>query len=135
MNSTKASTSLLGKLPFGTRHPICRHGPINGHTGFVHGYLGESFVVASHFQGYESAVAVTDEQGRAGRGLYGKHILTLFDDAVVMTLRAALASSTALDGVDRKTLSQRAGEGGVIGCHGEDAGNNKNRWPTTCGDS
>ena len=30
-------------------------------------------------------------------------------------------------------LSQGAREGGVIGSHGEDAGNHKNRWPASHG--
>ena len=46
----------------------------------------------------------------------------------------ALASSPALDGVDRKVLGQGAREGGVVSSHGEDAGNNENRWPASHGE-
>jgi hypothetical protein len=51
---------------------------------------------------------VANEKRRASLSLQGEHILTLFDDAVIITLRAALASSAALNGVDRKMLSQGA---------------------------
>src|SRR6266851_1196800 len=124
----------LGELLLVARHPVYWHGPINRHAGFVHGYFGEGCVVASNFQGHQSPVAVANEQRRAGRGSQGEHILTLFDDAVIITLRAALASSATLDGVDHKMLSQDAREGGVVGCHGEDAGKNQNRWPTSHGE-
>jgi len=106
---------------------------MNGHAGFVHGYFVKGFVVASHFQGNQSTVAVTNEEGRARLSLQREHVLTLFDDAVIVTLRAALASSAALDGVDRKMLGQGAREGSVVGSHGEDAGNHKNRWPASHG--
>jgi hypothetical protein len=93
----------------------------------------KGFVVASHFQGHQSTVAVTNEEGRARLSLQREHVLTLFDDAVIVTLRAALASSAALDGVDRKMLGQGARGGSVVGSHGEDAGNHKNRWPASHG--
>jgi hypothetical protein len=64
--------------------------------------LPKGFVVASHFQGNQSTVAVANEQGGARLRLQGEHVLTLIHNAVVITLRAALASSPALDGVDRK---------------------------------
>ena len=62
-------------------------------TRFVYGYLGERVVVARHFQGNQSAVAVAHDQGCAGLGPQGEHILTLFDDAVIIALGAALAPS------------------------------------------
>jgi hypothetical protein len=70
---------------------------------FVDNDLAEGRVVASHFQGNQSTVAVANEVAGARLRLQGEHVLTLFDDAVI-TLRAALASSAALDGVDRKVL-------------------------------
>jgi hypothetical protein len=125
---------VLGELLLVARHPARWHGPINRHAGFVHGEFGEGRVVASHFQGNQSPIAVANEQGRAGLGSQGEHILTLFDDAVIIPLRAALASSATLNGVDRKMLSQGACEGGEVARHGKDAGNNKNRWPTSDGE-
>ena len=80
-----------------TRHPRCWHRPINGHARFVDGYLAKGLVVAGYFQGNQSTVAVANEQGGARLRLQGEHVLTLFDDAVIIALRAALASSPALN--------------------------------------
>ena len=93
---------VLGELLLIAGRPVRWHGPSNRHAGFVHGYFSEGCVVASNFQGHQSAVAVANEQGRAGLGSQGEHILTLFDDAVIITLRAALASPATFDGVDGK---------------------------------
>jgi hypothetical protein len=41
-------------------HPVRRHGPVDRHAGFVHGYLGKVRVVARHLEGDQSPVAVTD---------------------------------------------------------------------------
>ena len=125
---------LLGELPLVARYPAHRHGPINRHAGLVHGYFGECRVVAGNFQGHQPSVAVADEQRRASLGSQGEYILTLLDDAVIITLRAALTSSAALDGVDGKVFGQGACEGGIVGSHGEDAGNDQNRWPGAHGE-
>jgi hypothetical protein len=72
---------------------------------------------------------VANEQGGARLGLQGEHVLTLFDDAVVITLRAARASSPALDGVDRKMLRQGARECGVVNSHRKYTRDDQNRRP------
>ena len=74
---------------------------------------------------------MTNEKGRAGLLQQGEHILTLFGNAVIIALWAALASPATFDDVDGKMLGQSAREGSVVGSHGECAGNNQNRWPTS----
>jgi len=59
---------------------------------------------------------VANEQGCAGLLQQGEHILTLFGNAVIIALWAALASPSAFDDVDGKMLGQSAREGSVVLC-------------------
>jgi hypothetical protein len=95
---------ILRQLLLVARHPVYWHGAINRHAGFVYGDLGESIVAAGNLQCNQSSIAVSNKQGRAGLLVQGKHIITLFEDAVILALRAASTSPAALDGVDRETF-------------------------------
>jgi hypothetical protein len=77
---------------------------------------------------------VANEQGSARLRLQSEHVLTLFDDAVITTLRTTLATAPTLDGVDREVFGEGARERGVVAGHGEYARNHKNRWPGSHGE-
>ena len=74
---------------------------------------------------------MANEQGRAGRGSQGEYILTLLENTVIIALWTAQTSPATFNDVDGKMLGQSTREGSVVGSHGECAGNNQKRWPTS----